>query len=64
MNAREEDWKDGALGKANRFLAEPLKLNVVNVVGGGDQDWALVEFEAHAKCKNGVPTRRYCCANA
>lgn len=49
-----EAWKQGALGTVNRILREPLALKVVNVVGGGrDQDWALVELEANAVCKNG-----------
>ena len=26
---------------------------MVNVTGGGDQEWAVVELEAHSKCKNG-----------
>ncbi|RMY55606.1 hypothetical protein D0863_13260 [Hortaea werneckii] len=51
-----EAWKQGALGTVNRILREPLALKVVNVVGGGrDQDWALVELEANAVCKNGMP---------
>ena len=28
-------------------------MTVVNVIGGGNQEWAVVELEAHAKCKNG-----------
>lgn len=50
-----EDWKKGALGVANAFLAEPLKLSVVNVAGGGEQDWAVVELKADSVCKNGKP---------
>ena len=50
---RIEDWKDNALGVANSFLTEPLKLNVKNVAGGGDQAWAFLELEANGKCKNG-----------
>ncbi|KAI6821765.1 hypothetical protein KC340_g4639 [Hortaea werneckii] len=51
-----EAWKQGALGTINRILREPLALKVVNVVGGGtDQDWAVVELEANAVCKNGMP---------
>ncbi|KAI7084218.1 hypothetical protein KC356_g6933 [Hortaea werneckii] len=51
-----ESWKQGALGTINRILREPLALKVVNVVGGGtDQDWAVVELEANAVCKNGMP---------
>lgn len=32
-------------------------MSVVNVIGGGDQDWAVIELEAHAKCKNGTHIR-------
>lgn len=48
-----ESWKKGAYGVVNGFLAEPLKQSVVNVIGGGDQEWAVVELEANATCKNG-----------
>lgn len=37
------------------MLKEPLKLSVLNVVGGGDQAWAVVELEAKGGvCKNGM----------
>ncbi|SMR42918.1 unnamed protein product [Zymoseptoria tritici ST99CH_1A5] len=49
-----EDWKKGALGVINDVLSAPLQLKVVNVVGGGDEDWALLELEANAVCKNGM----------
>lgn len=50
-----EDWKKGALGVINAVLKEPLKLSVLNVVGGGDQAWATVELEAKGGvCKNGM----------
>lgn len=49
-----DSWKKHALGTINKVLREPLALKVVNVVGGGDQDWALVELEANAVCKNGM----------
>ncbi|KAK4634809.1 hypothetical protein CLAFUW4_00921 [Fulvia fulva] len=48
-----EDWKKGALGVVNKILSEPLKLKVINVIGGGDE-WATVELEANATCKNGM----------
>ena len=44
----------GALGVVNKILSEPLKLKVVNVIGGGDE-WATIELEANATCKNGQP---------
>ncbi|KAF2484452.1 hypothetical protein BDY17DRAFT_128673 [Neohortaea acidophila] len=49
-----QDWKDNALGVANGFLSEPLKLTLVNVVGGGEQEWAFIELKADATCKNGM----------
>ncbi len=52
-NKRKGAWKEGALGVANKFLSESLKLKVVNVIGGGDQEWAVLELEANATCKNG-----------
>jgi ketosteroid isomerase-like protein len=48
------DWKKGALGVINDVLAAPLQLKVVNVVGGGDEEWAVLELEANAVCKNGM----------
>lgn len=38
----------------NGVLKEPLRLNVVNVVGGGEgEEWATLELEANGTCKNG-----------
>ena len=53
LTAGIEDWKQNALGVINRILNENLKLKVVNVIGGGDQEWAVVELEADGVCKNG-----------
>ena len=57
-----EDWKKGALGVINVVLQEPLKLSVLNAVGGGDQAWAVVELEAAGGvCKDGtVVDDRWC----
>lgn len=46
-------WRETALGTIQKVLRDPLTMHVVNVVGGGDQDWALVELEANGVCKNG-----------
>lgn len=46
-------WKKGALGVVNAVLKEPLALEVVNVFGGGDQEWATVELKADSICLNG-----------
>ena len=48
------DWKKGTLEPINKVLKSPLELKVRNVVGGGDQEWALVELTADAVCKNGT----------
>ncbi|EMF17082.1 uncharacterized protein SEPMUDRAFT_137809 [Sphaerulina musiva SO2202] len=48
-------WKKGALGVVNAVLKEPLALEVVNVFGGGDQEWATVELKADSVCLNGMP---------
>lgn len=52
-----DDWKKGAYGVVQGMLKEHLTQTVVNVVGGG-QEWALVELEADAVCKNGMSLRR------
>lgn len=51
------DWKAGALGPINKVLREPLALKVRNVVGGGDEEWAVVELFADATCKDGKKPR-------
>ena len=38
----------------NRLLKEPLAFYIDNVVGGGDQDQAVVEMHAYSTCKNGM----------
>lgn len=38
----------------NRLLKEPLAFYIDNVVGGGDQDQAVVEMHADSTCKNGM----------
>lgn len=49
-----EDWKQNALGVINKILREPLKLELKNVIGGGDQEWAVIELEANGVAKNGT----------
>ena len=49
-----DDWKKNALGVINKILKEPLKLQVKNVIGGGEQDWAVLELAANGVCKNGM----------
>jgi len=45
-----------------KVLGGPLRLRTINVIGGGDSDWATVEMEAiDAKCNNGMTyDMRYC----
>jgi hypothetical protein len=38
---------------AEKVLTEPLKICVVNVVGGGEESTAAVELKADAVCRNG-----------
>jgi hypothetical protein len=49
-----ESWQKNALGVAQAFLAKPLEFKIINACGGGDQDWACIELEADAVCKNGA----------
>lgn len=50
-----EAWKKGALETAGNVLTRPLKFKPVNVVGGGDQAWAVAELEAlDAVGKDGI----------
>lgn len=49
-----ESWKKSALGTINKVLERPLQLQVRNVCGGGDQDWACVELMAESVAKNGM----------
>lgn len=32
-----------------------IKLEIRNVVGGGDQEWACIEVLGKAECRNGLP---------
>ncbi|OQO12192.1 hypothetical protein B0A48_02833 [Cryoendolithus antarcticus] len=49
------DWMAGAAGALDRAFPEPLKLVVTNVIGGGEQEWAVAELSADSTCKNGLP---------
>ena len=45
------------MGVANNVLSEPLKLKIINAVGGGEQEWCVLELEAiDAVAKNGKCT--------
>nr|OQO23154.1 hypothetical protein B0A51_09640 [Rachicladosporium sp. CCFEE 5018] len=49
------DWMAGAAGVLNKAFPEPLQLVVTNVIGGGEQEWAVAELSADTTCKNGLP---------
>ncbi|PGH23914.1 hypothetical protein AJ80_01976 [Polytolypa hystricis UAMH7299] len=38
----------------NPILTKPITMSVRNVVGGGDQAWAVAEMTADSVCKNGM----------
>ncbi|KAJ3580039.1 hypothetical protein NPX13_g517 [Xylaria arbuscula] len=51
-----ENKKDFLSLSASRIAAVldgPMKLNIVKVIGGGDEEWAVVEMVADARLKNG-----------
>ncbi|KAF7196415.1 hypothetical protein HII31_02143 [Pseudocercospora fuligena] len=48
-----DEWKAGALGVVQKTLKDQIQLELVNVIGGGDEEWAVIELEANAVCKNG-----------
>jgi ketosteroid isomerase-like protein len=48
------DFQNGTLARLAGIMKEPgLKLKVRQVIGGGDEPWAVVELIADAVCKNG-----------
>lgn len=53
-----ESWKKSALGTVNKCLSKPLQLQVRNVCGGGEQEWACVELMADSVAKNGMDYRQ------
>ncbi|KAF2804174.1 uncharacterized protein BDZ99DRAFT_467546 [Mytilinidion resinicola] len=49
-------FQKGTLKRLGAIMKEPgIKLKVRNVIGGGEQAWAVVELVADAECKNGMP---------
>ncbi|KXT02725.1 hypothetical protein AC578_5417 [Pseudocercospora eumusae] len=52
-----DEWKAGALGVVQKTLKDQIQLELVNIIGGEDQEWAVIELEANAVCKNGKPSR-------
>lgn len=51
------DFQKRTLGRLNEnVLTKPVKMYVVNVLGGGESDQAAVEMKADSVCKNGEST--------
>ncbi|BFZ55796.1 hypothetical protein PYCC9005_002837 [Savitreella phatthalungensis] len=49
------DFKTKTLDRLGKIMKPPgISLRVRNVIGGGDQDWAVVELIAAAECKSGL----------
>lgn len=38
----------------NPILTKPVTMRVRNIIGGGDQPWAVAELMADSVCKNGM----------
>lgn len=52
--ASKAEFQANTLGVLNeRVLTEPLAMRVVNVVGGGSEEQAVVEMVADRVCRNG-----------
>ncbi len=52
-NNKEEFQQQTLKYLAAHVLTEPLKMYIVNVIGGGDDGSAAVELKADSVCKNG-----------
>ncbi|KAJ7695788.1 hypothetical protein B0H17DRAFT_1055566 [Mycena rosella] len=50
----KQDFIGGAFKRLGSIMKEPMQLVVENVVGGGEEDHAVVELKAIAVCKNGL----------
>ena len=49
-----EDFQSSTLNRLGKVLKEPLRFEVMNVIGG-DREWATVELRAKpVECKNGM----------
>lgn len=48
-------WKEGARARFTNMLdySKPMKLDIVQVIGGGESPWACVEMKATGKAVNG-----------
>ncbi|KAE9987420.1 hypothetical protein EG328_002776 [Venturia inaequalis] len=48
-------FKEHTMGHVSRIWKGLAKINIRNVVGGGEQEQACIELTAQAECKNGRP---------
>ncbi|KAI9879772.1 MAG: hypothetical protein M1830_007214 [Pleopsidium flavum] len=46
-------FQKDTLQRLGAIMEKPLQMEVRNVVGGGDEEWAVVELIATSTCKNG-----------
>lgn len=50
-----KDFQQATFARLGKIMKDPgIRLMVRNVIGGGEQEWAIVELVAKAECKNGV----------
>ena len=49
-----KDFQQGTLARLSNIMKDGIKLELRNVLGGGDQEWATIELIANAECKNGM----------
>lgn len=47
-------FKEHTMGRMKNIWKGPARLRIRNVIGGGDQHTACIEFIAEAECKNGL----------
>jgi ketosteroid isomerase-like protein len=47
------EFQEQILGRLNAIMKNPLQLKVRSVIGGGDEEWAVVELIFDSTCKNG-----------
>lgn len=47
------DFQKQTFGRLSGIMKAPVQLKVRNVIGGGEEEWAVVELIADSTCKNG-----------
>jgi uncharacterized protein len=51
------DFRAATMGRLGKIMdkSAPLHIRVINIIGGGTgENWATVEMEGTARCKNGM----------